>query len=72
VGAARTPTLYLVIITYKVAVSAPAERADTLTLLHLYPICTLWGALPSFSVKEGTGDPAYGTEENLLDNFRNA
>jgi hypothetical protein len=29
-------------ITYKVAVYAPAERADTLPLFHPYPICTLW------------------------------
>jgi hypothetical protein len=29
-------------ITYKVAMYAPAERADTLPLFHLYPICTLW------------------------------
>ncbi len=34
-------------ITYKVAVYAPAERADTLyvytlPLFHLYPTCTLW------------------------------
>ncbi len=29
-------------ITCKVAVYAPAERADTLPLFHLYPMCTLW------------------------------
>ncbi len=29
-------------ITYKVAVYAPAERADTLPLFHLYPVCNLW------------------------------
>ncbi len=28
-------------ITYKVALYAPAERADTLPLFHLYPICAL-------------------------------
>ena len=29
-------------ITQKVIVYVPAERADTLPLFHLYPICTLW------------------------------
>jgi hypothetical protein len=29
-------------ITYKVVVYAPAERADTLPLFHLCPICILW------------------------------
>jgi hypothetical protein len=28
--------------TYKVAVYAPAEMADTLPVFHLNPICTLW------------------------------
>jgi hypothetical protein len=42
---ARPPPFTPVTITYKVAVYAPAERADTctLTLFHLYPntaICT--------------------------------
>jgi hypothetical protein len=37
-----TPTPFQPItITYKVAVYAPAERADTLPLFHLYPIRTL-------------------------------
>jgi hypothetical protein len=34
---AHPPTVILVIITYKVAVYAPGERADTLPLLLLYP-----------------------------------
>ena len=40
------PFLYIIFtITYKVAVYAQAERADTLPLFHLYPyICTLWSA----------------------------
>jgi hypothetical protein len=29
-------------MTYKVAVYTPAEWADTLPLLHLYPICARW------------------------------
>jgi hypothetical protein len=33
----------LITITYKVAVYAPAERADTLTLFHLYhPMYPMW------------------------------
>jgi hypothetical protein len=34
-------------ITYKVAVYAPAERADTLPEFHLYPICN-YGFPPSW------------------------
>ncbi len=42
-GAHCRPTPFLPFtITYKVAVYAPAERTDTLSLFHLYPICTLW------------------------------
>ncbi len=33
---ARPLSLYVVTITYKVAVYAPTEWADTLTLFHLY------------------------------------
>ncbi len=36
-GDAGQPPFTLVTITYKVAVLAPAERADTLPLFHLYP-----------------------------------
>ncbi len=36
VGGARPPAFTLFTITYKVAVYAPAERADTLILFHLY------------------------------------
>jgi hypothetical protein len=37
-GGGALPTLFtLFTITYKVAVYASAERADTLTLFHLYP-----------------------------------
>jgi hypothetical protein len=35
-GGARSPTFTIVTITYKVAVHAPAQRAETLTLFHLY------------------------------------
>jgi hypothetical protein len=37
VGDARPPPFTIVNITYKVAVYAPAERADTVPLFHLYP-----------------------------------
>jgi hypothetical protein len=39
VGSERPPPFihYSYTITYKVAVYAPAERADTLPLFHLYP-----------------------------------
>jgi hypothetical protein len=56
VGGARPSPFTLFTITYKVAVHAPAERADTLNLFHLYDLssqleltpqlsqlCTLWG-----------------------------
>ncbi len=36
-GGARPPPFTLFSITYKVAVYAPAERAGTLPLFHLYP-----------------------------------
>jgi hypothetical protein len=36
VGGARPPPFQPITITYKVAVYAPAEWADTLTLFHLY------------------------------------
>ncbi len=36
-GGVCTPTPFSSSITYKVAMNAPAERADTLTLFHLYP-----------------------------------
>ncbi len=36
VGGARPPPFTTIIITSKVAVYAPAEWADTLTLFHLY------------------------------------
>ncbi len=36
VGGARPPTFTTITITSKVAVYAPAEWADTLTLFHLY------------------------------------
>jgi hypothetical protein len=37
VGGARPPPFTIVTITYKVAVYASAEQADTLPLFHLYP-----------------------------------
>ncbi len=36
-GGARPPPYTLVTITYKVAVYAPAERADALPVSHIYP-----------------------------------
>ncbi len=42
VGVARLPTFTLFTITYKVAVYTPDERADTLTLFHLYPLYVLF------------------------------
>jgi hypothetical protein len=45
-GGGCTPTpFHSITIKNKVAVYALAERAGTLTLLHLYPICTLWQEL---------------------------
>jgi hypothetical protein len=42
-GARHAPPFSLLrTITYKVAVYAPAERADTLSLFHLHPLWTLW------------------------------
>jgi hypothetical protein len=42
VGGVRLPPFTLFSITYKVAVYASTERADTLHVFHLYLICTLW------------------------------
>ncbi len=42
VGGAGPPPFITFTITSKVAVYAPAEWADTLTLFHLYQYCTLW------------------------------
>jgi hypothetical protein len=42
VGGARPPPFTLCTITYKVAVYAPAERADTHPLFHVYPYVLLW------------------------------
>jgi hypothetical protein len=42
-GGARPPPLHLLTITYKVTVYAPAERADTLPLSHIYPYHVLCG-----------------------------
>jgi hypothetical protein len=43
VGGARPPPFTLFSITYKLAVYAPAERADTLPLFFISThICTLW------------------------------
>jgi hypothetical protein len=44
-GGGCTPTpgpFHSITIKYKVAVYTPAERADTLPVFSLYPICTLW------------------------------
>ncbi len=47
VGGARPPPLITFTLTSKVAVYAPAEWADTLTLFHLYQYMysTLWSGL---------------------------
>jgi len=42
-GAARPPSFTIFTIAYKVAVYAPAERADTLPLSHIYPYHVLCG-----------------------------
>jgi hypothetical protein len=42
-GTARPPSFTTVTITYKVAVYAPAEWADTLTLFHLYHMYSVSG-----------------------------
>jgi hypothetical protein len=57
---ARPPPFTLVTITYNVAVYAPAERADTLPLFHLYPLSV---ALPLSAInKEFVGlSPFYYT-----------
>jgi hypothetical protein len=47
VGGARPPPLTLSTITYKVIVYAPAERADTLTLILLYPYIYSVGGMTS-------------------------
>ncbi len=45
-GGGCTPTPFRPItITYKVAVYAPAERADALPVFHLYPVCALCSSL---------------------------
>ncbi len=45
-GEGCTPIAFQTItIMYKVAVYAPAKRADTLPVFHLYPICNLLGSL---------------------------
>jgi hypothetical protein len=36
-GCTPTPFYYIYTIIYEVVVYAPAERADTLTLFHLFP-----------------------------------
>ncbi len=41
-GGARSPPFTISTITYKVEVYDSAERADTLPLFLLYPLCTLW------------------------------
>ncbi len=48
VRVARPPPCTLVTITYKVAVYAPAERADALTLLISILLCTPWRILEQY------------------------
>ncbi len=49
-GGARPRPFTLFTITYKVAVAVydPAEKADTLTLFHLYPYMVLCGPITRF------------------------
>ena len=56
-GRGCTPTLFtLFTITYKVAVYAPAERADTLHQFHLYPYkYSVGGPLRLLSFVKGAG-----------------
>jgi hypothetical protein len=56
VGGARPPPFTLFSFTYKVAVYASAERADTLSVFHLYPMCTLWPPV------KGTGSQYQGAQ----------
>jgi hypothetical protein len=54
-GDAGPPPFSIVTITYKVAVYAPAEWADTLNLFHLYQyVCTLWAHYMHRRQSEGT------------------
>jgi hypothetical protein len=54
-GYARPIPFTLFTITYKVAVYAPAERADALPVFHLYPLCTLWGVTVNLLICERHG-----------------
>jgi hypothetical protein len=48
-GGARPPPFITFIITYKVVVYAPAERADTLPLFLLYPYMNyMWVSAVTF------------------------
>jgi hypothetical protein len=53
VGRARPPPFITFTITSKVAVYAPAEWADTLTLSSLVKIRTLWAGLYGYSAGWG-------------------
>ncbi len=53
-------------VTYKVAVYSVAERADTLPVFHLYPICTLWARLGEDQI-EGMGLLEYQAMPSLRD-----
>ncbi len=56
-GGARPLAFILVIITYKVAVYPPAERADTLLLFHLYPY--MYSVVASISESSKTVETIY-------------
>jgi hypothetical protein len=63
VGGARPLPLITFTITSKVAVYAPAEWADTLALLSLVKICTLWRAP---TAREGGGEGAKKKQKERL------
>ncbi len=57
-GGVRSPPFTLFTVTYKVAVSAPAERIGAFPLFHLYPILLCGQPL-------GVGGCIFATPENV-------
>jgi hypothetical protein len=66
---ARQPPFSIFTIMYKVAVYGPAERADTLPLFHLYPLCTLWFHLALSYSKSVTKCTKFLVNSNKLMNL---
>jgi hypothetical protein len=67
-GGARPPPFTIFTMTYKVAVYAPAARADTLTLFHLYPYVLCAGDLnpvPALQQPEPVFLNVYGAQESI-------